>query len=412
MKIESYDIIIVGAGPGGCTCAAHLLSTGLRIAIVDKEEFPREKVCGGVLGSEAINAIERLPQSIQKRFADLKQKLIIKDFDITVPGGDSYHFSSKTKKQLDCYTIDRYYFDDMFLSSVSEYENVDVFTGEKIVDICCTEDEVIVKFEQSSGLELKAQIVVGADGANSIVARKLLGDNNCNKATDLLRIRGIYSDVKSRFETPTLELYFLKDIFPGYLWIYPIGDGLVNVGLLAKNKHILANKLDMIKYLNDIITNDKRISAQFSNANLVRLVQGGRVPISIERQRISGDRFLLVGDAASLIDPILGNGIANAMVSGEFAAWRVTKCFITNDFSSDFMEYYDNRVQNRFLDVFITQHRISEFLGEWPMLFNYAVKKFNKKSNIFELLEPAGLRDMEKRMVKLDPKFYLDLLMS
>lgn len=412
MKTEAYDVIIIGAGPAGCTCAAHLLSTGLRIAIVDKEEFPRDKVCGGVLGAEAIAAIERLPQSIQKRFEEFKQKVVITDFDITVPGGDSYHFNSKTKRQMDCYTVDRYYFDDMFLSSVAEYENVDVFTGEKVVDICYEEDDVVIKFEQSTGLELRAQIVVGADGANSIVARKLLGTTNCDKDTDLLRIRGIYSDVSSRFKTPTLELYFFKDIFPGYLWVYPLGNGLANVGMLAKSKHIVENKIDMMAYLNNIITKDKRIAPQFKNANLVKLVHGGRVPINIDRQRISGDRFILVGDAASLIDPILGNGIANAMISAEFAAWRVTKCFITDDFSADFLEYYDNRIQNRFLDQFSAQYRISEFLGKWPVLFNYAVKKFNKKTNVFELLEPAGLRDIEKRMIKLDPKFYLDIFMS
>jgi flavin-dependent dehydrogenase len=122
-----------------------------------------------------------------------------------------------------------------------------------------------------------------------------------------------------------MEIHFLNELVPGYLWIFPAGDGLANVGAGMVESYLVghdgAPKMNLRKITYELVASHPRFKRRFSHANEVQgSFRGWQLPCGSERRRIAGDGWMLVGDAASLIDPFSGEGIHNAMLSGKLAA--------------------------------------------------------------------------------------------
>jgi flavin-dependent dehydrogenase len=109
-----------------------------------------------------------------------------------------------------------------------------------------------------------------------------------------------------------IELHFLKDFLPGYLWIFPLPNGLCNVGAGILSSHASRNHINLRDRLMRAIRNHPDLSSRFTNAEMIGKVEGWGLPLGSKRRRLSGDNFLLTGDAASLIDPFTGEGISNS----------------------------------------------------------------------------------------------------
>ena len=149
-------------------------------------------------------------------------------------------------------------------------------------------------------------------------------------------------------------------------------------------------------------------SERFRDAELVGEIKGWGLPLGSEQRKISGDNFLLAGDAASLIDPFTGEGIGNAMLSGMKAAEQAERCMVSKNFSKGFLKQYDEEVFRNCRDELKLSTRLQK-LSTQGWLINLFFNKANRSKTLREYL-PVILYNTDGRKALSDFRFYLKLL--
>lgn len=205
----------------------------------------------------------------------------------------------------------------------------------------------------------------------------------------------------------SLEFFMLQNVLPGYFWIFPLANGQANVGICMLSNYVSEHKINLREKLLEAIANDPIIKKRFENARLDGKILGWGLPVgSKPNNKISGEGFLLIGDAASVIDPFSGEGIAPAFYTGMYAA----QAYITakGDYSAaKLFKLYDKKVQKtmgfefRFMRWF-------QNIYHYPRLINFLIKIFAR--NRF-LIENAGvLFDPKSRKKLSNPIFFWKML--
>jgi flavin-dependent dehydrogenase len=168
---------------------------------------------------------------------------------------------------------------------------------------------------------VRAEIVVGADGFDSVVARRL-GHYRHDSSRWFVATRGYYRGLE--VAPGVVEVHFLEQTLPGFLWIFPTGDGIANVGLGLVHGDLKRRGV-RLRDVHEAVLQHPRLRGRFGRAERIGHVQGWNLPTPDFARTLAGDGFLLVGDAAGLVDPFSGEGIGNALVSGRVAAGVITE---------------------------------------------------------------------------------------
>jgi flavin-dependent dehydrogenase len=182
---------------------------------------------------------------------------------------------------------------------------------------------------------LRARAVVGADGFDSVVARRL-GLYRHDSARWCVATRGYYRglDVAPR----TVEVHFLRETLPGFLWIFPTGDGIANVGVGIVHAD-LKRRRGRLREIHEAALSLPRFRERFRRAERIGGVHGWNLPTPDFRRTIAGSGFVLAGDAAGLVDPFSGEGIGNALDSGRVAAVVLAEAFAQGNDEAVAAEY-------------------------------------------------------------------------
>jgi flavin-dependent dehydrogenase len=223
-------------------------------------------------------------------------------------------------------------------------------------------------------------------------------------------LRQYWEGVTGFDEGDPIELHFYKNTLPGYFWIFPMANNKANVGIGIKSDVISKKKINIKLIMDDLIKNHPLVAPRFKNAKPLEEPKGFGLPLGSKRIRISGNRFILLGDAASLIDPFTGEGIGNAMVSGRIAAEHIEKCLTENNFGYIFNQQYDNAIYKKLGGELQTSYRLQKMLNK-PWLFNWIVNKSNKNKHLHSFLEDM-LDDPNQRDQITKPSFYYKLLFN
>jgi len=285
----TYDVIIAGAGPAGAAAAYWLGKAGWQVAVLEKEELPRYKACGGGVPESVFerfpfdfsSVIERSIRRVRFRFRDGRE------VTTGLPG------SSVAMVMRDAFDL-----------HILNHAPVEVHDQASVTAL--DQDRSGVTMTTASGNRLRARYLIGADGANSRVAR-LVGLHHHRKM-------GAAIEAEVPVDTALLETYAETALFifgtppNGYLWIFPKADHLsVGIGSFKKPasnlKHVLRREM-------------AKLSISVDGARL----RGHPLPIHRQRECLHRGRVLLAGDAARLVDPLLGEGIRHAVDSGRLAA--------------------------------------------------------------------------------------------
>jgi menaquinone-9 beta-reductase len=377
--IQHFDVIIVGAGPAGSACAMTLANSGLKVALVDKASFPRDKICGDAIPSISFKAMHAINPKWEAQLREVCNQTVI----------TSVRFYLSKRKSISykwrCYASNskRMVFDDFLFNIVKEQTNTVIFDNSKVSKLLIKPNGVDCILQ--NGTVLSASMIIGCDGCNSVVKRSFLQqpkDNNVVYAA----VRAYYKGIAGT-EEGVNECYMLDEV-QGYFWIFPLPNNYFNIGFgILNDKLKKADTANNIRKKLDLIIQSERFKKRFENAELVGNVNGFGLPIWTKKERISGERFILTGDAASLIDPIAGHGIDKAIWSGMFAANQVKNCFKNNNFSSNFMEEYDRNINKKFgselklhsrmMNAFIKYPFILKILNKLPVsqrVINFAVR--------------------------------------
>lgn len=373
-----YDLIIIGAGPAGCAAALALRDAGLRIAVIDKHSFPRDKVCGDAIPGRAIKYLREIDAQFADRLSAFTEKLSTRR-TVCYYNNKMLDFSWS----LEAYTATREHFDNFFFSGIKDRQGIDTLEGVVVQDIERTVGGYTVITKGGSRV-YTCTMLIGADGINGVTARKL-ASREIDRKHHVAGVRAYYSGVSGMEDTCT-EVYFDRKYLPGYFWVFPVKGGIVNAGMGILSDDVIKRKINVKEAFYDFISRSDVLKEKFRDAQLLGTLQGCGLPMGSRWVTMSGDHFLLAGDAASLIDPVSGDGIGNAVLSGKLAAEQVMRCFAAGDFSAAFMKRYEQELYEKAGADMKRKTRVLKTLARMPFLFNTVftigrhriVKKFMK----------------------------------
>jgi menaquinone-9 beta-reductase len=315
------DVIVVGAGPAGSGTATHLARHGLRVSLLEKSRFPREKVCGDGLTPRGTRQLIRLGIDTSEAAGWLHNK------GLRIYGGERpFQLEWPDLADFPCYGLVRPRADlDELLARNAVAAGASLYELSNVVEpIIDARTDRITGVRTKDGRRFTAPMVVAADG-NSTRLSLAMGLNRREDRPMGVAVRTYYASPRHRddYLESWLELWEGKPgksaLLPGYGWIFGMGDGTCNVGLGILNTSAAFGKTDYKDLLSRWLQNTPE-DWGFRSENMITPVRGAALPMGFNRQPHYGRGLLLVGDAGGMINPFNGEGIAYAMESAEIAA--------------------------------------------------------------------------------------------
>jgi geranylgeranyl reductase family protein len=316
--MSSRQVIVVGAGPAGAVTALFAARSGLDVLLVDRRTFPRDKICGDAIARKSLSVLGELGlwSNTGGDFShEIKQP--IGRAVLTSPSGHRIDVDLSTRDEPAPHLVcRREIFDDVLVRAARS--RVEVWENTAVTDLLCDGPHVrgVVCRRDGVSRDVRANVVVGADGFDSIVARRL-GIYRHDSSRWFVATRGYYRGLD--VAPNTVEVHFVKETLPGFLWLFPTGDGIVNVGLGLVHRDLKRRRV-RLRDVHEAVLRLPRFRARFAATERLGEVHGWNLPTPDFSRVLSGDGFMLAGDAAGLVDPFSGEGIGNAVVSGRVAA--------------------------------------------------------------------------------------------
>lgn len=403
-----YDLIIVGAGPAGLATALTLRESGLKILLLEKSTFPRDKICGDALSVDVINQLYRINEDLGNAFQKLEAKTQFSGLKMISPSGYELNLRIKVGSSLikNGFVCKRSVFDDFLFQEAKKAECIDIKTNCSVFDVIINQDQVVVKTKLGDFL---GKMVIGADGSQSVVEKKTIG-RHIDKNHYCAGLRRYYKNVSGFNEGNFIELHFIKKSLPGYLWVFPLPDGEANVGIGLLSSKISKQNLNLKEIFDDVINNHPNFKHRFSQSIPLEEIKGFGLPLGSMKKKLYGNRFILVGDAASLIDPFSGEGIANAIRSGRIAANTVLAAHKNQNFSEKFLEQYSKMLYKSMGLEFKVSHLIQK-LCKYPRVLDFVIKRARQSKRIQYFINDV-MENLLKKQKITSPLFWLKLISS
>ena len=405
----TYDVIVVGAGPGGSTAASFMAQKGLQVLLIDKSDFPRDRVCGDAISGKSVDVLRRLDLIDEVRAAEH-----IGAWGVTFggPNGEAAAIPFTSDRQRTVppgFVCAREVFDDIVLRKARQ-SGADVHLGVSVTDLLLEGSAIRGVVVDSAGgtRQIRAPLVIGADGAYSIVARKL-GIAQLNERHYSAGLRAYYRGVTGFHEDNHIELHFLADAIPGYFWIFPMSNGMANVGVGMLSAAVKKRKVKLRVLLDQCIAHPQ-FRERFEGAERIGRLKGWGLPLGSSPRPMAGDGWMLVGDAASLIDPFTGEGIGNAMISGEKAASWSERAIEASRFDAEFLHGYQRDVMSYLGGELRVSHGMQRLIN-FKWLLGLVIGKAERNPYVASTIS-VMFDDESERKKLLKPQFYLRLLRS
>lgn len=343
-----YDVIVVGAGPGGTSTATTLATGGLQVLLLDKAQFPRDKTCGDGLTPRAITVLRKLGvlEQIQRVACQVNQ------VEIIAPGGLSAVGTVPLHKGFPNYLLvaKRLHLDALLLQHAIA-AGAKFLGGRKVVDIQHGGGKVVVDALVDERVErYQAKVVVLAIGASMGLLRRIGMLNHSPRL--ILAARTYFEEIQ---DLPSrLHAYTDGVPIPGYGWVFPLNESSANIGMGFFPRKVFGSG----RYSNA----SAGLRKFLASPQMMRLTKGARQVGSIRGYPLRIDfpvtkvfkcGMLFVGEAAGLVNPLTGEGIDLALESGQVAATIIRKMFVEADFSLKYYKAYEKELRKRYQWMFI-----------------------------------------------------------
>ena len=355
--MEHWDVVVVGGGPAGAACAAaaRRADPTSRVLVLDRADFPRDKVCGDGIAPEALDVLAGLgldPTALTAGYASVPR------LRLRSPGGATVERAMHRPAAV----VPRAVFDDRLLTAA-------LASGAELRRHAVRRVTARPEHVEVDG-SFTAGVLVGADGAESVV-RRMAGivPNRANHTA--IAIRGYACEPAGQGGVQVIVT--TEQRWPAYAWSFPLGDGLANVGY------------------GELVSS--RVTRGGLLAGLERLLPGvepialkaHRLPLSTGRPRQPDGRVLLAGDAASLINPLTGEGIFYAVLSGALAGAAAVR-------GAQAGAAYRRALQLR-LGRHLRHSSAASWASRWPLLMDAVFRAAADDQGVFDGVVDLGLAD-------------------
>jgi len=408
-KINKYDIIIIGAGPAGTTAALYAKKCNLKTLLLEKETFPRDKICGDAVSGKSMSIL------LELGLLDKAKHLPGQVVDSIVLGSPSNHqvnidlVANEAKGIPAALVVKREIF-DTFLFNQAKAVTDKTIENFKVTDLIFEDGFVKGVSGKEKGIDnvqvFEAPLVIGADGYNSIVARKT-GLYDLNPKHWVVALRQYYKNISGL--NSQLEIHYVKEAQPGYFWIFPLDNGYANIGIGMLHKTIKDKKIDLKKVLDQTIKSNA-FKERFAQAQPMEKPRGWNLPVGSMHRKNYGDGFMLLGDAAGLIDPFTGEGIGNAMFSAKYAIKTAASAKTKDDYSGNLLQQYDTLVWERLGNELAVSSKLQK-VGRMQTLLDFVIGKAERNEEVERILSGMMRNDIPKKQLA-NPLFYLKLLFT
>lgn len=409
-------VCIIGAGPGGAATALQLNKQGIDCIVVDKAVFPRDKVCGDGLSGKVLTCLKKIDPEIANRLQGANFKLNSWGVSFVAPNrkvlevGYRPDFNASNQKHKETpigYVCKRTDFDNFLVGEIKSCQHIQFFEGINTSKYELQSDGYLVS--DGKGFEVKADLLIIANGAHSAFTKQV-ANIHMEPKHYVAGLRAYYTGVTGTHSQNFIELHFLKSLLPGYFWIFPLPNGEANVGLGMLSEAVHKKKINLKKELVNIIENDPVIKERFKNARLKGSIDGYGLPLASKKRVLSGERYMLIGDAGFLIDPFTGEGIGNAMNSGRLAAIQAAAAIKEGKFTAGQLSQYDKDIERVFGSELRLSTRIQKLVN-YPWLFNFLMNVSARNRKIQELMS-CMFYEVDLRKKLTSPSFYIGLLLN
>ena len=316
-RVDNYDVAVIGAGPSGVMAAWKAANAGARTILLEREANPGRKVCAeGVLGDALPDA--EIPSS--KEFVDNE-----------ISG--AYLYAPDERKRVNVGGAGFILNKPAFLATIArraQQAGAEVVYGGAVDDIVREDHQLLLKGRRNSEpFAIRTKLVIGCDGVGSLLARRFFTRKNYAAIAALQ-----YTMTNCEVEDETkLEIYVGHEKAPsGYIWVFPKGEGIANVGIGLKG----ANAKQMLDRF--IETHPKA----FSKAKVERSL-AAPVPVGGMVEQYVADNMMLCGDAAGQVIPLTGAGIHTSLVAGKVAGEVAGEAIRSGDATVRSLERYKQR---------------------------------------------------------------------
>ncbi|MFC6087721.1 geranylgeranyl reductase family protein [Saccharothrix lopnurensis] len=292
-----WDLVVVGAGPAGSTAAIAALRAdpSARVLLLDAADFPRDKVCGDGVAPHALDVLAGLGVPVDELAAGTRPVTALR---LVSPRGARAGRDFARPAAV----IPRVLLDARLVRAARDAGAV--LRRHRVRTLVQQDGVVLVDGA------VRARTVIGADGAESVVRRRC-GAGGARAGTIAIALRG-YTAAEP-WPAGEQRLVMATAHWPAYAWVFPVGDGTANVGYGELVRGTPPTRAELTARLHDLLPDLPPVP-----------LRGHRLPLSPGRPRVAHGRVLLAGDAASLINPLTGEGIYYAVLSGALAGAAAT----------------------------------------------------------------------------------------
>lgn len=424
MTNPDFDIGIIGGGPGGSALASYMAQAGLSCVILEQEHFPRPHVGEALVPSsnrvfQDIGLMEKIDQRFRKKYGSAWASpwfgpMYTRFAEREQPGVDhSYTFH-----------VDRAEFDFLLLQHAREtgatvregarVRRVDL-SGEKLPRLDYTID--------GQETSISVRLVVDASGRKTFLGNQL----RLRVQDDIFDQYAIHtwfegydrsSLVKDQatYEDEFTFIYFLP-IPNSWIWQIPITDSITSVGVITQKKNFAKKRQEREEFFWECLESSPQLAASLRNAKQIRpFTDEGNY--SYAMRQISGDNFLLIGDAARFVDPIFSTGVSIALNSARFASRDILRAAAKNDFSKPNFKTYEDTIRRgtqNWYDLITLYYRLNSVFADFAQDERYRPDLIKLlQGDVYDEETPAVLELMKQYVhsVEQDEKNYMHTLLG
>lgn len=390
MLLET-DVLIIGAGPAGSSTAKHAALNGADVILLDKKsEIGTPKRCAEGVSKEGLKKLNIEPSSrwVTKELSGVR---------MIAPNGTSVWLNEEKVKLPEAgYILERKVFDKHMAMDAAR-AGAKIMIKTLATGLRREGNKLIVAAETlGEEFEIRAKIVIGADGPESRVGR-WAGLKTTIKPKNMESCAQFEMANVKMHDPNSIEFYFGSVAPGGYAWIFPKGDDIANVGL-----GILTTETDLSAYEHLLLFVENNPATQ--DAQPVEINIGGD-PVGGMLKELVTDNFMLVGDAASQVNPLTGGGIIAAMEAGLYAGEMAASAVREGDYSAKFLSKYQKRCEENIQEKFKRDLKVKDYL------LTLSDDELNSIADAFQDIELDNINTAEiiKSLVKVSPKALLKL---